>query len=70
MKKPWIKPTDRMPEHCQTVFIAMLDVQFENFCYYVGWYDDNRKEWFLTDFGYVVCVSFWMPIPELEVSDL
>ena len=70
MKKPWIKASDRLPDHCKLVFVATFDVKNEEFQYYVGWYDENRREWYLDDNGYTEDVSFWMPIPELDVSDL
>lgn len=70
MKKPWIKPKERMPENCELVFIALFDVRMKSFQYYVGYYHRDMKEWFLTDYGYTSDVAFWMPIPELEVSDL
>ena len=70
MDKPWIKPKEKMPNHCKLVFCALFDVKREAFQYYVGWYNANEKEWFLADFGYTIDVAFWMPIPLLEVSDL
>ena len=70
MDKPWIKPEDELPKHCNLVFCALFDVKREAFQYYVGWYNANEKEWFLADFGYTIDVAFWMPIPLLEVSDL
>ena len=70
MNKPWIKTKEKLPKHCNLVFVATFDVKNEEFLYYVGWYDENRKEWYLDDNGYTEDVAFWMPIPELQVSDL
>ena len=70
MKESWIKSKEELPKHCELVFCAWLDVQHELFQYYVGWYNADKKEWFLTDFGYTSDVAFWMPIPKLDISDL
>jgi len=70
MNKSWIKSKKKLPKHCELVFCAWLDVQRESFQYYVGWYNVDEKEWFLTDFGYTSDVAFWMPIPKLDMSDL
>ena len=68
--KSWIKSEKKLPKHCELVFCALFDIQCESFQYYVGWYNADRKEWFLTDFGYTSDVVFWMPIPKLNVSDI
>ena len=45
MNKPWIKPKEKMPNHCELVFCALFDVKREAFQYYVGWYNANEKVW-------------------------
>lgn len=70
MEKPWIKPGERMPEPFKLVFVATFDAKHEEFQYFVGWFNENTKEWYLADNGYTEDVAFWMPIPEIKVSDL
>ena len=70
MNKSWIKSEEKLPTPYELVFCARLDIQHESFQYYVGWYNNDRKEWFLTDFGYTKDVAFWMSIPKLEINDL
>lgn len=65
----WIKPKDEMPKPYDLVLVALFDVKQENFQYYVGWYSDERKEWYLTDYGYSADVAYWMAIPKLTKGD-
>lgn len=61
----WIPAEEEKPKSCELVFAALLDVKTEAYQYYVGWYNETQKQWFLTDFGYCCDVSYWMPIPIL-----
>lgn len=62
----WVSSESELPKHCEIVLAALFNVENENYGYYVGLYNEETKEWYLTDYGYAYNVEYWMPIPHPE----
>ena len=62
----WVPVDEFFPKSFDLVLAALFDVQSESHQYYVGWYNEEKKDWYLNDYGYTFSVTHWMPIPELD----
>lgn len=69
---PWIEITDdkNYPEHLNLVIAALYDAKKNSFCYYIGFYNKDTKQWYLNDYGYTESVTHWMPIPKIKSIEI
>jgi hypothetical protein len=71
----WISVEKRLPEDASNVIIAIdkindMDGLIYHFRVYLGWYGNDRKNWYIDSIPvkHPIKVTHWMPLPEPPVK--